>query len=52
MAPEYAQRGQLSIKADIYSFGVVILEIICGRKNTDNGLSLEFQSSVEWVRQE
>ncbi|KAM7509892.1 hypothetical protein LguiB_008767 [Lonicera macranthoides] len=33
MAPEYLVRGQLTEKADIYSFGVLILEIVCGRKN-------------------
>ncbi|KAE8022180.1 hypothetical protein FH972_008004 [Carpinus fangiana] len=41
-APEYALHGQLSEKVDIYSFGVVVLEIICGRrisevKNDPNG---------------
>ncbi|KAI9126923.1 hypothetical protein K1719_002519 [Acacia pycnantha] len=34
MAPEYAMHGHISIKSDIYSFGVLILEIICGKKNT------------------
>ncbi|XP_028772724.1 cysteine-rich receptor-like protein kinase 10 [Neltuma alba] len=33
MAPEYAMRGQFSIKSDVFSFGVLILEIICGKKN-------------------
>ncbi|CAI0446662.1 unnamed protein product, partial [Linum tenue] len=32
---EYAIRGELSEKADIYSFGVLLLEIICCRKNTN-----------------
>lgn len=36
MAPEYALRGQYSIKSDIYSFGVLILEIITGRRNGDS----------------
>lgn len=35
MAPEYAIHGQLSEKADTYSFGVVALEIICGRKSSE-----------------
>ncbi|KAG5125182.1 hypothetical protein AAZX31_11G214700 [Glycine max] len=34
-APEYALHGQLSEKADTYSYGIVVLEIISGRKSTD-----------------
>ncbi|KAG5125170.1 hypothetical protein JHK82_031907 [Glycine max] len=34
-APEYALHGQLSKKADTYSYGIVVLEIISGRKSTD-----------------
>ncbi|KAI3474907.1 hypothetical protein Pfo_030218 [Paulownia fortunei] len=33
MAPEYLVKGQLTEKADVYSFGVLVLEIVCGRKN-------------------
>ncbi|PRQ30473.1 putative protein kinase RLK-Pelle-DLSV family [Rosa chinensis] len=33
MSPEYAMRGTFSTKSDIYSFGVMMLEIISGRKN-------------------
>ncbi|KAK7316472.1 hypothetical protein VNO77_35530 [Canavalia gladiata] len=33
MAPEYLVRGQLTDKADVYSFGVLVLEILSGRKN-------------------
>ncbi|XP_025795807.1 putative receptor-like protein kinase At4g00960 isoform X1 [Panicum hallii] len=35
MAPEYAVMGHLSVKLDVYSFGVLVLEIITGRRNTD-----------------
>ncbi|XP_021900975.1 G-type lectin S-receptor-like serine/threonine-protein kinase At4g03230 isoform X2 [Carica papaya] len=34
MSPEYALEGVFSIKSDVFSFGVVILEIISGKKNT------------------
>ncbi|XP_045801006.1 probable leucine-rich repeat receptor-like serine/threonine-protein kinase At3g14840 isoform X1 [Trifolium pratense] len=34
MAPEYAMHGYLTDKADVYSFGIVALEIISGRSNT------------------
>ncbi|CAL4895866.1 unnamed protein product [Urochloa decumbens] len=46
MAPEYIVHGQLTEKADIYSYGVLVLEIITGRKNHNSvassaeGLSL------------
>ncbi|KAK8464375.1 hypothetical protein PHAVU_011G194300 [Phaseolus vulgaris] len=33
MAPEYAMEGLFSVKSDVFSFGVLVLEIICGRKN-------------------
>ncbi|KAL0344018.1 UNVERIFIED_CONTAM: Cysteine-rich receptor-like protein kinase [Sesamum angustifolium] len=32
MAPEYLVKGQLTEKADVYSYGVLVLEIVCGRK--------------------
>ncbi|KAG0562196.1 hypothetical protein KC19_9G125700 [Ceratodon purpureus] len=35
LAPEYASYGELSEKADVYSFGVLCLEIVSGRKNID-----------------
>nr|WIL59861.1 nodulation protein [Melilotus officinalis] len=33
MAPEYAIDGQFSVKSDVFSFGILLLEIICGKKN-------------------
>jgi serine/threonine protein kinase len=33
MSPEYAVHGQYSIKSDVFSFGVVVLEIVSGKKN-------------------
>ena len=50
MAPEYAMQGQLSVKADVYSFGVLVLEIVSARKNSDANLPDEMQSLLEWVR--
>jgi serine/threonine protein kinase len=48
MSPEYATLGQLSTKVDVYSFGILLLEIISGRKailqNATNNMYL-----VEWV---
>ncbi|XP_027171865.1 cysteine-rich receptor-like protein kinase 10 [Coffea eugenioides] len=35
MAPEYTRWGQFSLKSDVFSFGVVILEIVTGKKSSD-----------------
>ncbi|RDX57950.1 Cysteine-rich receptor-like protein kinase 10, partial [Mucuna pruriens] len=35
MSPEYAMRGQFSVKSDVFSFGVLVLEIVSGKKNTN-----------------
>jgi len=34
MSPEYAISGLFSVKSDVFSFGVILLEIISGKKNT------------------
>lgn len=49
-APEYAMTGQLTVKSDIYSFGVVLLEIITGRKAIDSTKSAREQNLVAWAR--
>ncbi|MFQ6647983.1 hypothetical protein Gotur_021482, partial [Gossypium turneri] len=43
MAPEYAMHGQFSVKSDVFSFGVLILEILSGQKNKvfQNGGDIE-----------
>lgn len=41
MAPEYALRGYLSVKTDVFSYGVLVLEIVSGRKNHDVQLGAE-----------
>ncbi|KAK9944757.1 hypothetical protein M0R45_010308 [Rubus argutus] len=33
MAPEYATKGLYSVKTDVFSFGILLLEILTGRKN-------------------
>ncbi|KAK2358691.1 putative LRR receptor serine/threonine-protein kinase [Trifolium repens] len=48
-APEYAIRGELSEKADIYSFGVLVLEVISCRKNTDLTLPSDMQYLPEYA---
>ncbi|OIV94505.1 hypothetical protein TanjilG_25567 [Lupinus angustifolius] len=48
LAPEYLAHGQLTEKADIYSFGVVLLEIVTGRQNNRSKTS-EYTDSLVTV---
>ncbi|CAN6684633.1 unnamed protein product [Malus baccata var. baccata] len=49
LAPEYAMRGHLTEKADVFGFGVVALEILSGRPNSDNNLDPEKIYLLEWT---
>ncbi|KAK7313193.1 hypothetical protein VNO77_37690 [Canavalia gladiata] len=49
LAPEYAMRGHLTEKADVFSFGVVALEIVSGRSNSDFTLEGERTYLLEWT---
>lgn len=47
LAPEYAIRGHLNRKADVYSFGVLVTEIVSGRSNTNRKLPAEERYLLE-----
>ncbi|KAF5175533.1 kinase [Thalictrum thalictroides] len=49
-APEYAMSGKLTLKSDIYSFGVVLLELITGRMAMDLRRKQGEQSLIVWSR--
>lgn len=51
LAPEYAMHGQLTKKADIYSFGVLVLEIVSGRSISDFPRSEMEKHLLEWAWQ-
>ncbi|MBA0721518.1 hypothetical protein Golax_009053 [Gossypium laxum] len=48
MAPEYVMYGQLSVKADVFSFGVLVLELISGQKNSSFNLNVDAQNLLDW----
>ncbi|OIV91160.1 hypothetical protein TanjilG_30382 [Lupinus angustifolius] len=50
MAPEYVTQGKFSVKSDVFSFGVLALEIVCGQKNSGfrNGEHVEDLISFAW----
>lgn len=49
-APEYAMTGKLTLKSDIFSFGVVLLEIVTGKKTFDPKRMMGEHSLVAWSR--
>ncbi|XP_070675448.1 probable leucine-rich repeat receptor-like serine/threonine-protein kinase At3g14840 [Malus domestica] len=49
MAPEYAMRGYLTDKADVYSFGILVLEIVSGRNNTSYRTKAECFYLLDWA---
>ncbi|GER53964.1 receptor-like protein kinase [Striga asiatica] len=49
MAPEYAMRGYLTDKADVYSYGIVLLEIVSGKSNTNYRPKEEFVYLLDWA---
>ncbi|CAK9140532.1 unnamed protein product, partial [Ilex paraguariensis] len=50
VAPEYAMTGHLLVKSDVYSYGVVLLELITGRKPVDMSQPPGQENLVAWAR--
>ncbi|XP_026433853.1 cysteine-rich receptor-like protein kinase 3 [Papaver somniferum] len=47
MAPEYVVCGKLTEKADVYSFGLLVIEVVCGRRR--NSFSEDSYSILQMV---
>nr|GMC79946.1 probable serine/threonine-protein kinase PBL19 [Ipomoea batatas] len=49
-APDYIETGHLTAKSDVWSFGVVLYEILSGRRSLDRNRPRSEQKLLEWVK--
>ncbi|KAM2932213.1 hypothetical protein FF1_040310 [Malus domestica] len=50
-APDYVETGHLTTKSDVWSFGVVLYEILTGRRSLERSRPRIEQNLLEWVKQ-
>ncbi|RRT75085.1 hypothetical protein B296_00006573 [Ensete ventricosum] len=50
-APDYVETGHLTVKSDVWSFGVVLYEILTGRRSLERNRPPNEQKLLDWVRQ-
>lgn len=50
VAPEYASTGMLNERSDVYSFGILIMEVITGRNPVEYSRPAEEVNLVEWLK--
>ena len=50
-APEYIETGHLKVQSDMWSFGVVLYEILTGRRSLERNRPTPEQKLLDWVKQ-
>ncbi|CAH9097201.1 unnamed protein product [Cuscuta epithymum] len=50
-APDYIETGHLTAKSDVWSFGVVLYEILTGRRSIERNRPISEQNLLNWVKQ-
>ncbi|XP_061358931.1 probable serine/threonine-protein kinase PBL19 [Gastrolobium bilobum] len=50
-APEYIETGHLKVQSDMWSFGVVLYEILTGRRSLERSRPTAEQKLLDWVKQ-
>ena len=50
-APDYIETGHLTTKSDVWSFGVVLYEVLTGRRSLERDRPRMEQKLLEWVKQ-
>ena len=49
MPPEYAFRGQFSVKSDVFSFGMIVLEMVAGQKSNSFQIEDSGDGLIDYV---
>lgn len=50
LAPEHAENGICSVKTDVFAFGIILIQLISGRRSVDSIKINSSRSLREWVR--